>query len=317
MKNILITIVVIALAGAGAYIWYNAQSPAEIDLDVTDEQPTETIVDPDEEITEPEEDEQDVTLEEPDTERPEREVLGQSVSGNDIVAYNLGTGDETVLFVGGMHGGYSYNTALLGYELVDHLRSNPNLIPENITVTVIPTLNVDGIERATGDTGRFTSTDVTTNEAEQAASRFNANNVDLNRNFDCNWSPEGTWSDQTVSGGASVFSEPEAQAVRAFVQDHSPVAVVAWYAAAGEVFASSCGDAPVMEETQQLMELYAAQSGYTAQQEFTYYPITGDMTDWLAQQQIPAISVLLTDRVNTEWNRNRTAIEALLRELAS
>ena len=317
MKNILITILVIAIAGVGAYVWYHTQSTVEIETDVADDQSTETATDPGELIIDTEENEQGIATEESDMERPEQEVIGQSAGGHDIIAYNLGTGDETVLFVGGIHGGYSYNTTLLGYELIDHLRNNPDLIPENITVTVIPALNVDGIERATGVTGRFVNTDVTTNEVEQTASRFNANNVDLNRNFDCDWAPEGTWRDQTVSGGTTVFSEPEARAVQAFVQNHSPVTVVAWYAAAGEVFASSCGSAPVMEKTQQIMELYATQSGYAAQQEFTYYPITGDMTDWLAQQQIPAISVLLTDRSTIEWDRNRAAIEALLQELAS
>ncbi len=42
--------------------------------------------------------------------------------------------------------------------------------------------------------------------------RFNANDVDLSRNFDCNWQASALWQNKKVSGGNAVFSEPESVA---------------------------------------------------------------------------------------------------------
>ena len=36
------------------------------------------------------------------------------------------------------------------------------------------------------------------------------------------------------------------------------------------------------------------------------------MVNWFAKQNIPAISVLLTNHTDTEWTKNQKGIEALL-----
>src|SRR3989344_2260678 len=73
---------------------------------------------------------------EPSQENEPQSVLGKSVEGRDITAYHFGSGDKELLFVGGMHGGHSWNTALVAYELMDYLEANPNGIPANVKVTV-------------------------------------------------------------------------------------------------------------------------------------------------------------------------------------
>lgn len=250
----------------------------------------------------------------PATRGPES-TIGTSAGGNEITAYHFGTGERELLFIGGIHGGYSWNTALVAYELIDHLKANPSLVPENVTVTVIPVLNPDGIEKTLGTTERFTAAQVPAAEATRIAGRFNANTVDLNRNFDCEWKAEGTWQQRTVSGGARPFSEPEAQAMRDYIGDHRPAAVVVWYSAAGGVYASNCQNG-VLPETTALMNTYAQASGYQAYNEFDYYEITGDMVNWLAKINIPAISVLLTNHQDTEWTKNRAGIEAMIARYA-
>ena len=47
---------------------------------------------------------------EPEPEFPQ--VLGQSVEGRDIDHYRFGTGDTHVLLVGGVHGGYEWNSII-------------------------------------------------------------------------------------------------------------------------------------------------------------------------------------------------------------
>jgi hypothetical protein len=237
--------------------------------------------------------------------------FGTSVDNKEIPVYHYGTGDTEIMFVGGIHGGYSWNTVLVAYELMDYLDANPDVIPENVTVTVVPVLNPDGLEKVVGTSGRFTSADVTASASETIAGRFNANDVDLNRNFECDWQASGTWQNKTVSGGSEAFSEPESQAMRSYIQSHEPSAVVVWYSAAGGVFASSCHNG-VLAETSALTKLYANASGYKAYEDFNFYEITGDMVNWLAKEKIPAISVLLTNHQDTEWKKNEAGIKALL-----
>ena len=87
-------------------------------------------------------------------------VLGKSVQEREIIAYNYGDGDRKLLFIGGIHGGYSWNTALVAYELMDYLEKNPNAVPDNIKVTVVPVLNPDGLNKIVGTSGVFATADV-------------------------------------------------------------------------------------------------------------------------------------------------------------
>jgi hypothetical protein len=240
-----------------------------------------------------------------------KEVIGMSAGGNAILAYHYGTGDTELLFVGGIHGGYEWNTSLVAFELMDYLTENRDVLPTNLRITVIPVLNPDGLEKTVGTTGRFSKADVTATLAESVPGRVNANGVDLNRNFDCEWRAQGVWQNNPVSGGSKPFSEPESVAVKAYIDAHKPTAAVVWYSAAGGVYASNCRNG-VPEETTALTKLYAEASGYPAYESFDYYEITGDMVNWLAKQDIPAISVLLTNHTDTEWDKNMKGIEAML-----
>jgi len=241
--------------------------------------------------------------------------IGNSVDGQPINAYHYGIGDTEVLFIGGIHGGYSWNTALVAYQLIDYLNGNPGVIPSNMRVSVIPVLNPDGLKKVVGTAGLFSASDVPTDEATTVPGRFNAHNVDLNRNFDCDWQSDATWQNRKVNGGANVFSEPESQAIKTYVEKNKPAAVVVWYSAAGGVFASSCHNG-VLPETKVLTDTFATASGYKPYQEFNFYEITGDMINWLAKQNIPAISVLLTNHTSTEWIKNKAGIEAIIAHYA-
>jgi len=300
-KNILIAVIVILLVILGFYFFSSESN------DYTKE-PIETMTT------------EDVSVEAVPEATPEEEVvavrgpvsdIGTSVGGSEIKAYHFGTGEEEILFIGGIHGGYSWNTALLGFEIVDWLKANEAKIPENLTVTVIPVLNPDGLSKVTGGTGRFAAADVNKSEATRTAGRFNGNNVDLNRNFNCEWQSVGTWQNKDVSGGTAPFSEPESEAINDYVNGNKPTAVVTWYSAAGGVYSSEC-KAGVLPETIELTNLFAKASGYKAFEEFDYYEITGDMVNWFAGQGVPAISVLLTNHTDTELNKNIAGVEAVL-----
>jgi hypothetical protein len=305
MKHfIVLGVVVLLIIGAYFFIKNTADAPVATEVPavvvVEDKKEVETVKVP--EVPE-------VVVDETKT------VIGVSATGNPITAYHYGSGDAEVLFVGGVHGGYSWNTALLAYELMEYLETNPNAVPEGVRVTVVPVLNPDGLIKVTGTTGMFEVSDVSADQKLIVDGRFNANRVDLNRNFDCEWNAEGTWQDKTVSGGAKVFSEQESIALRDYVLKNKPDAAVVWYSAAGGVYASNCHDG-VLPETDALTQLYAKASGYQAFKDFDYYEITGDMVNWLAKEEIPAISVLLTNHTSIEWEKNKLGIEAVLKRYA-
>jgi hypothetical protein len=199
---------------------------------------------------------------------------------------------------------------------MDYLEGNPNIIPSGVMVTVVPVLNPDGLFETVGTADRFTEGDVPSGEGATIPGRFNANGVDLNRNFDCDWQSTGTWQSREVDGGSAAFSEPESQALRDYVEAHRPRAAVVWYSAAGGVFASDCHGG-VLPETIEITNLYADASGYRAYESFDFYTITGDMVNWLAKEGIPAISVLLSTHDDVEWEENRAGVEALLEHYAN
>lgn len=306
MKNAVIILAILIVAGFAVFFLYrnfaDTTQVSQEEAELADEQ---------------EADQPPGDAEPPVPEQPEgQSVIGASVEGRDITAHHFGDGNTELLFVGGIHGGYSWNTALVGHELVDYLEENSEVVPENVRVTVVPVLNPDGLAEVVGTSSRFSKADVPASQAERVPGRFNANNVDLNRNFDCDWQENATWQSREVSGGTSAFSEPESQAMRDYVALHDPDAVVVYYSAAGGVFASNCHGG-VLPETSEILQVYADASGYRAFQEYDYYEITGDMTNWLASVNVPAISVLLTNHEDVEWPKNRAGARALLQHYAA
>ncbi|TFG35780.1 MAG: hypothetical protein E4H47_00635 [Parcubacteria group bacterium] len=242
-------------------------------------------------------------------------IIGISVERRDITAYHYGTGDTEILFIGGIHGGYAWNSVFLAYQFMDYLEANENVIPDNIKVTVIPVLNPDGLNRVVGTATSFLPTAVSSSSDVVVSGRFNANGVDLNRNFDCDWKIAGVWQNMPVSGGGAVFSEPESQAFKNYIETHNPAAVVVWDSAAGGVFASDCGNG-IPAETRTLTGLYADASGYKAYDTFDFYEVSGDLTNWLARKNIPAISALMTTHDDIEWSKNLAGINAVLNHYA-
>jgi len=272
MKNLIIIILVIIVIGLGMYLLIQNSSDNDVDLTKDNGIATSTI--------------------ETKQEDKSKTIIGASVEKREIIAYHFGNGTKEILFVGGIHGGYSWNTALIAYELMDYLEKASSTIPTNVRVTIIPVLNPDGLAKITASTTtRFSPPDISLDSTLLASARFNGRNVDLNRNFDCDWQSSGTWQNK-------------------------PSAVVVFYSAAGGVYASNCHNS-ISAETRALTKTYADASGYKAYEDFDFYEITGDMVNWLAKNNIPAISVLLSNHKDTEWTKNKAGIDALIKYYAN
>jgi hypothetical protein len=196
--------------------------------------------------------------------------------------------------------------------MIDYLKANSDIIPVNLKIHIIPNLNPDGLFKATGIEGKFVASDVKSNSMHNTGvGRFNANDVDLNRNFACKWQPESTWKGKTVSAGTKAFSEPEAETLRKYVEEVSPQAVVLWHSQANNVYGSECENG-ILPDTLTLMSTYAQAGKYGEVPIFDAYPVTGDAEGWLASIGIPAVTVELETRTSVEWERNLAGTMAVM-----
>lgn len=255
---------------------------------------------------------------------PPYKLIVRSLEGREIQAWEFGKGDTTLLFVGGIHGGYEWNTVLLAYELIDYLSAYGEYVPKDMRILIIPTLNPDGLFRVVGTSERFGvgdapqfvhASEVLPTEVV-VSGRFNARGVDLNRNFDCKWQKSAVWRNYTVSAGTKAFSEPESAGLRDFILSENPVAVIFYQSGSDGLFSSACNADP-LTKTKDLLTIYSEASGYTAYQDYSYYSITGDATDWLASVGIPAFTVELRTHNELEWEQNKRGFDALVRDYSN
>ena len=166
--------------------------------------------------------------------------VGATVQGRSIeVVHRLDTAGArlsdddparvVVLVVGVIHGNEQ-----AGLDVIDELRAMaPDDIPANVDLYLMPALNVDGLVMN---------------------KRQNANGVDLNRNFPYKWGPIaqlGNWE----YAGPSGASEPETQAMVAYVEELRPDLTVWFHQDAFSIAPSTGPDKLVREEYARLTGL--------------------------------------------------------------
>ena len=276
------------LAGVGVYMWLT--SGEEVPAPVVEE----------------------VIVVIPPTPTSTKTILGQSVQGRDIHVETFGNGETDLLFIGGIHGGYEWNSALLAYEMIEYFHANESVVPENVTVHIVPNLNPDGLFEATSQEGRFYAENIPDVDIHTPGiGRVNANGVDLNRNFDCRWSTEGVWRGQSIGTGSGPFSEPEAQLMRDYILAINPTVGVVWHSRANNVYGSECSGV-VSEDTLALMSTYAKAADYGEVPIFDAYVVNGAIEDWMASLGIASVSVELETRTDSEFERNLAGTLATL-----
>ena len=225
------------------------------------------------------------------------QVIGYSVEGRPITAHRIGDGLLKVALVGDIHGGFEANTHILAQQLLAHFQAHPAEVPAGISLWIIPTMNPDGLA---------------------AGTRWNAHDVDLNRNADTDldgcagndWSPDtvGLEGPHPGAGGAYPFSEPELRAVRDFLAD-AWIAVF-YHSAAGAIYGDNCQR---HLPSTRLAAILSEATGYPVPPEgWTSYPITGEIGDYMAGEGVASVTVELTDHDAPELERNLAGVKAVL-----
>ncbi len=200
-------------------------------------------------------------------------VTGYSVNGRPIIAYYYGSGPTTILFTGGIHGTEHSGNFIMN-DWVNYLDSNAYKIPAGRQVVIVPAVNPDGLA---------------------ASSRYNAHNVNIDRNFaSANWQTDIDTSSGIVAGGGgpSPMSEPETMALASATTSLRPRLEVSFHSSGRLVGANELGDSIAIGN------LYAASVGYTSMigqaEETMGYSITGEYEQWAGEQYgTPAILIEL------------------------
>lgn len=220
--------------------------------------------------------------------------IGKSVSGRSIVGYKFGNGNNEILYVGALHGDENNSKRILE-EWMWELEGNPSKIPNNTTVTVIPSLNPDGTT---------------------SRSRYNTNGVDLNRNFPANnWKSDIVVQDGSTKkngGGTAPLSEPESSAIANYISNKRPKMVLTYHSQGNIVESNEAGIA------NNYSQKYSSISGYgykaaSSNAGFFKYDINGSLEEW-AKDKLgqPVILVELSTRIYHDFSRNKNAMWAML-----
>ena len=127
----------------------------------------------------------------------QQRVAGRSVENRLIMYFVLGQGPDTTFILSTIHGDEPTGTPLV-QRLAEYLQQHPELLIGH-TVVLLPVANPDGVAHK---------------------SRFNANGVDLNRNF----AADNRLNNK--ESGPVALSEPETRAINRIIQQYNPDRIV-------------------------------------------------------------------------------------------
>ena len=221
-------------------------------------------------------------------------TIGHSVQNRPINAYYFGDGATTMLFTGAIHGNEISSKYLMD-ALVSYLEEHAREIPSDRRVVIVPMVNPDGVA---------------------AGTRYNAHNVNLNRNFaTTNWVSDTVVSGGSVeqgAGGSSALSEPESAALTTFTQNLQPRLVVTYHSQGSLINSNDVGIAATLGPQYAAMTKYKFVSSDATTGAFGF-EMTGTYEDWLAERSTPAILIELPTNTGRYFTQHTAAIWTMIR----
>ena len=229
--------------------------------------------------------------------------IGRSVLGRPILSFRLGVGPIGLAFVGNIHGGWEPVARDVVLAGLDHFARGPAELPPDVSLYFVPTTNPDGYEAGRPlwpeADGRGGSGDVAL-----ARTAFNANGVDLNRNFGAGWETDACGGERTrlpygapcraALGGAEPFSEPETRAYRDFILGRRiRVALIYHEDRSPAILIREGGGGPSEPIARELSRLF----DYPYIPRTTAYRVTGHAWDWLDTVGVIGAEIELPYRV--------------------
>ncbi|MEM7199203.1 MAG: DUF2817 domain-containing protein [Planctomycetota bacterium] len=202
-------------------------------------------------------------------------ALASSVQGRPILVRQVGWGPRRVVWIGGIHGDEREGQRATA-ELPEALAERGLL--DAVTVTIVDDVNPDG---------------------SAAATRGNAQGVDLNRNF-----PAGSFR-ASARHGAAPLDQPEARALHDLLLRLRPELVLVAHSARQGPFINWDGPADAAAER------FAARSGYPVVLSDRLHPTPGSLGSWYGRDLgVPVLTLEYRRGADPAraWDQTRDAI---------
>ncbi len=221
--------------------------------------------------------------------------IGKSVEKRDLFTMKISgpnskAGEKSGIIFMGTHHAREHLSTEVPLFLIKHLLenygkdANVTKLINNREIWIMPLVNPDGADYDIKD-GSYKWW--RKNRQSQGSSA--AYGVDLNRNYGYQWGGEGagTSPSSETYRGPKAFSEPETQAVKAFIESHPNITTLLTYHTFSELILYPWGftydaikDERAMKVHEKMAQAMAKMTGYTPQQSSDLYITSGDTTDW-------------------------------------
>lgn len=235
-----------------------------------------------------------------------RDIWALRISGNLNQANNL----PAIIYMGGHHAREHLSVELplyyAEYFLSEYTKGTPRIVNllNGRDIHIIPAVNPDGLEYdvASGSYQMWRK-----NRSRNSDGTYG---VDLNRNYGYQWGTGGS-SGNTNSEtykGPRAFSEPETQAMKAYIEAHQNISTLLTFHTFSELILYPWGYkytgidiARDQQVHQKMAEKMATWNNYSPQQSSSLYQASGDTTDWAYGEHKIISFTFELDPTNNGW----------------
>lgn len=239
-----------------------------------------------------------------------REIIGYSVQQRPIEVFRFGSGPNSIIFGSAIHGN-EVGTVKLAHSLINWLTINHARFP-NLSIFIIPVINPDGFVLAQQSPdykhgGRI--------------GRFNAHDVDLNRNFPvASFKSTSVWNrGKAYSETAEVYcgteggSELEIQALTTLCLQQAPKLLTIFHSVGPDILSNT------ISTSDQYAEIFSQHTGYPMYSEANWKQLgqTGTAKEWTEVAGVPYVEIETPSRYRSHWTQLQPAIEACLQTMNS
>lgn len=235
------------------------------------------------------------------------ELIGKSVEGRGIYALRVGNGKKEILFDASMHAREHMTTNVL-LEMIDtyslHYNNkttfagyNVKTVLDQTSIWFVPMMNPDGVTLVQGGQGAVENGALArkiNGSSNFARWKANVRGVDLNKNFDAGWS----YIDNNITKpnwmgyrGPRAFSEPEAVALKHFVEKHKFMSNVSYHSSGQVLYWFNFQAGAQLSRDVQYVNQLKSITGYTVVPPY-YRKGTGSSADWFIKvTKMPGVTV--------------------------
>lgn len=227
--------------------------------------------------------------------------IWKTVKWKSINCYKIGNWETKIMMIAWIHGNETGTIKLLS-KVTNWLYKDNNF--NSISFYIIPCLNLDWFEQARINPDYFNGWKI---------GRFNANWVDMNRNFDTNcfsststrWFGKKYETNNIVNCGKYWLSEPETRVFSDFIKKENIRIIFSYHNSGKEVMWN------LNELSQDLTKMYSSELWYRffSDEERIKLNQTWTMKKWADENNLTYVEVEGSGRWSSDWRIQKNALK--------